>query len=373
MKHLIYLGLFLLAWPAFGENPEVPKPEAAADIPLSEVGELPQVTEVDSSPIGLMYLKLKNGQNYVVPDDPLTPEQKETFGRMSAEDQAAFRTNRAEYLQTLLKILDKGRLPAGFVSAAASKVWALYRRAIQNVIGEPDVDKPSMGERGRRAIQSVLRLADSQLWDKAPVVARANEVGITFEAGAGGGVAVGSYGLYGTTGFGLAVNLNRRDKFVSVEFYQDVERLERAIPFTAGVAVYGALLGNLNHNDWTEPARIEAGEGLSGVGPIMGTFTSESLRVGLGQGVGITPPIVSEIVVVQTKLHRVPWFKIGVSPNVPGYVRVKSAAPQALGAIASGIVQAPGKVFSLIRKGCSGLFGLMQPPPAHADARWYGM
>ncbi len=376
MRRLLYiLSIFatLAATNGFAENPSNgPVPDASAEIALSEMGELPLAVPVEADKTNLLYLKLPNGQNYLLPDDPLTPSQKETFSLMTEADREAFRAHRLEYLQMLLKVIDKARYPAGFAAAGWDKVAALYRKAFKGATGEQDIDKPTMGERGRRAIQYALRLADSQLWDKAPVVANSNEVGLTLEFGAGGGVAVGKYGLYGTTGFGFGFNLDRKNKFVSFEFYQDVEILEKAIPFTAGVAVYGALLGNLNHNDWEAPSRITRGEGLSGVGPVMGTFTSDSLRAGFGLGVGISPPIVSDLVVIETKLARVPWFKIGVSPYAPGYVRVKSGAVPAVRALASGVVSAPKKLFQMVKSGCFGLFSLVQPVPAGSDARWFG-
>ncbi len=377
MKHVFFVVLFLacalpLKARAEGEEGAL-KPEAEAVLPTAELGELAEVTTSEEpNHTTLLHLTLKNGQRYILPDDPLTPEQRETYARLTEAERVAFKERRSEYLKVLLNVLDKGRLPAGFISAAGKKVSGKFRVAFGKATGEPEIDKPTLSERGRRAIQTVIRLADSQLWDQAPMVAHSNEVGVTFEIGTGGGFAAGTRGWYGTTAFALAVNLDRKQKFVSLEFYQDIERLERAIPFTAGVAVYGAIMGNIIHNDWNKPTYIESGRSISGPGPILGTQTSESLRLGIGKAIGITPPGVSELAVITSKLTRIPWFRVGVSPMVPGYVRVKSGVVPAARMLASGLAAAPRATFSLLRGLCSTALSFFKAPPPGVDPRWYG-
>lgn len=370
MRYLLPILLLLAAIAKAEGGNDVPKPDGAVEMPVSELGEMPTVVAEPK----VIELTLKNGQRYIVPDEPLTEAQRLIYGEMKAEDQAAFRKTRLEYLQLLLKVLDKGRMPAGMLSAGKDAFFASMGRLFRRSTGEEEPKPPKLtwSERGRNAIEYVLRLADAQLWEQAPMLARSNEVGFTFEIGAGGGLAVGKYGLYGTTAFALAVNLDRRNKFVSLEFYQDVERLERAIPFTAGVAVYAAVTGNVNHHDWSDPSAIEHGESISGPGPLVGTKTPKSLRLGVGRGIGIAPPFLGDIAMIQTKLTRIPWLRIGVSPNVPGFFRMKTAVVPAVKAVVGMAVQAPVQAFKLVKKGCELIWSYFRPPPERADARWYG-
>lgn len=358
--------IFILAWALFVPIPRqafaAGTPDVSAVLTVEDLGAEPEVemqTPRDSTRV--LYLRTRGGTTYLLPDEPNTPSNQAIFERMSGDDQDRFRAARLGYLRRALWVLHLARYPAGAGSSIKAKICGLVRSLFAS--DSEVAASPGMGEKGRRAIQEMLRSVDNLLWASAPVLAHPNEAGITFIVSKGGGLMVDRLGLGGYNDFMLSFTLNRRDRAVAVELVQDLERMRRALPLFAGVGIFFGVLITVNNYDWNRASLTERAETLSGPWVLAGSASATSLRVGGGWGPSLHIPVVGDLNVAQGEAFRITWFRVGLSPRFLGLVKV--------GGLLGAVVNAPLNAVKVVGRTCARLLGSFTPPE-HSDPRWYG-
>ncbi len=231
----------------------------------------------------------KAGSLYWLPNGPTTEEQKATFDTLSPSSQESFRKNRELLIAKAARGLDKA--------------FSINR------------------------VQKTLDAIDAHLWTNAAVISGANELGVSVEAGVSGGLLVNKTGWFGITGPAVTLAADRENKGLVLEFYQDLVRTRRALPFEVGASVFAGVLLSANRNDWKTPLRVESGQGFCSFGAA-GCVTENNLRLGISEGIGVGFPPVS---VITNDVYRVPILRVGVFRQPP-YVKFQVIGKAQLGA-----------------------------------------
>ncbi len=241
------------------------------------------------------------------------------FTGLPEEEKQMFLLKRQRFLEACAKGLGLTKYGIGFGAVTKDKITYLIKRT-------PARQTP-LRERAEDIIRGMLASIDRQIFDSAPVIARANEFGIML---AGGVEALG--GSYGKGGggildLGISIGYNVDNKALVIQIFRDVETYQSSISKWVGLA--GAVM-----KAGPYAANMRAGQlsenGTSFYPPMVPGFQMKAENfVAFGFSTGLTwpPSPLGDLLTYTTRLDHSRLLRITVSPLLLGFVRVSTTLP----------------------------------------------
>lgn len=259
---------------------------------------------------------MKDGFQYEVLAPTEESDLIRNFSALSPSTQKLFLEKRRILLKGIASALHGIKTPIG--------VWRkVIRPHLDWLYGKSKPlpsPKTKFKETGYQTVSEILKGLDEQLWSKPEAVSRADEYGVALELGVSGGAKAGKRGFYGIAGVGLMASVDPLERAVSLELFGDLESAQRATPFYAGAGLFSTLMGTALSTNWNQPLRSESGCAFCTLG-MVGLLSDRYLAAGLSKELGLGFP---GAVLMESKISRVPFLKIGVSPRWKGFVRWQS-------------------------------------------------
>lgn len=260
------IALSLTGAPVYGEE-ETATSQAGTPIQTAPTTLVTGQVEGEAVPFQILAGSGKSQRAYSIMAGPATEAQQAIYDRLSEEEKRAFEYKRLTTLKLLAGALNHMPRLVGFVSATGKLLNTPIgvRKKTDGPRGPPAENAlpASLRDRGYRAIQALLLNVDSQLFDRAPVIANMNEYGFAAFGGLGTGAMVGSKGWGEGHGLGLYFGYSPNLKQLTLELYWGREEMQRAtVALKPPAAVLKLMVSGFRRRDEGESPIVTYARGL---------------------------------------------------------------------------------------------------------------
>jgi len=283
------------------------------------------------------------------PSYSLDPQQYQ-LNRLHVEPDLmqSFLQNRETILKGLARVLSFGRLGFGVGSLVKNKVKQMVGRGgdthpIEELTGESV--RNGIGERGRVAVEGILRSVDTKLWQESRRVAEANEFGAMASVGTIAEGGARSKGVGGSFSIGISFAYNVKQKALVFDIYRQTERFQKSLAAVGLVGVLPKVGFFLAGTPEGAAHRPRSGYSFYPPGaPGYMEVTNSHYSAGFSTSLSLPPPPIVDLFTYTNSTHRVSMLRITISPILPGFVRVS------IGGLPEGVSWALQKTENLLQE-----------------------
>lgn len=267
-------------------------------------------------------------------EKPLTEVDQTAYQSMPDADQRSFQMKRFMFLKATESALMKVNWTLGMGSLVGEKLVFIKDKVKEAVTGQDKVEQAvfdnmqeTFRQRSLRIVGNILKSIDKNLWEKAPVISKSNEFGLSVAAGIQALGGVGTKGYGGILDLGMSFGYHTETRSLVFQIFLDREKFKSTLMkavFIAGVVGKGGVY-IANQSDSTKaPSR----KGESFYPPMIPGFqstTPELVNFGGSSGLTWPPSPLGDVLTYTTDLSNDAILRITVSPIMKGFVRVSTA------------------------------------------------
>jgi len=251
------------------------------------------------------------------------------FHKLGAKKET-FLSKREYILTSTAKALQMMKYGIGIGSVIGEKLTYITHK-VRGKTSERK-ERRSLSQRAQAVINALLQALDRKLWSSARVIADYNEVHFFIAPGvfAFGGKKTETEAGRVVTGWGggyslvLNFGFNREKRGLVFEIVREVEVFRDTIlprVFLAG----GAINLGLSFRVREDHALVDVGDRYKPpAAPLTTTDGERMLMISSGPALTVPPPPFGDAVTNTNSLENAPIFRVLLSPNIKGWVRVHS-------------------------------------------------
>lgn len=330
MKTRLFLNLNLLAltvllgsFSSFAQNSSLPTPDQD---PQFEPG---QKVEVEAPKTALTegHFVIQSGSStYSFKILPENPELQKSLDGMSEGDLIAFQKKRQNLLAKAAASLNAVKYSYGIGALTKDGLVFLKEKIHPSPEEQSKEDARVKGlhARSTQVTQSILTSIDSQLLAQAPLVAHANEYGMTLNLGFAALAGTNQKPFGGLFDLGFSLTYNEDTRTLVFQLYRNVEAFKStSTGFTSyiGLAVKAGVL-LYNRAPGTELSSLKGSTLYPPAVPGYWTRSTNMFSSGFSSGLGLPPPPFDNLLTYTNSIDHRTIVRISVSPLVKGFIRI---------------------------------------------------
>lgn len=244
----------------------------------------------------------------------------EEFEKLTPQEQEKFQKIRMKVLAMVAKSLHHSRLALG----AGMLIGDSFQFLKAKLKGQAFHFEPR-AERRQKMIQSVLTSLDYRLFNQAPLVINANEMGFVLSVGAIQINGVKSRGWGGMLELGLIIAYNKETKSLVIENFIAPEKFVKSMGVVSVLGVNGKMgFFMANRVRGQETATRYTESFYPPAIPMFAGNGSKQFAFGLSSGIGFPPPPLADLLTFTNSHQETVTLRIEISRAVKGFVRLKT-------------------------------------------------
>ncbi|GIL16745.1 MAG: hypothetical protein BroJett040_04960 [Oligoflexia bacterium] len=278
--------------------------------------------------------ELRSLKTLVWSEQPFSQIDTATYEGMEDKDKFNFQTNRYLFLKATETALLKVNWTLGMGSLVGEKL-VFVKDKVKSALSKEEKQEQTafenmqetFRERSHRVVRNVIKALDRNLWEKAPVISRSNEFGVSAAVGIQALGGVGEKGWGRIIDLGLSFGYHKETKSLVFQIFLDREKFKSTMMkavFIAGVVgKAGVYIANQKDSSQA-PSR----KGESFYPPMIPGFqstTPELVNFGGSSGLTWPPSPLGDMMTYTTTLDNDALLRITISPIMKGFVRISSA------------------------------------------------
>jgi hypothetical protein len=320
---MLILTLLLSSRSSFAQNLTPPTPDQD---PQFEPG---QKVEVEAPKIALSdgHFIIRSGlSTYTFKIIPEDPELQKNLDSMSESDLFAFQKKRQNLLTISAASLNAIKYSYGI--GALTKDGLVFLK--EKIRPSPkDQSKEAarvkgLSARSTQVTQALLSSIDRQLLTQAPLVARANEYGMTLNMGFAALAGTNQKPFGGLFDLGFSLTYNEDTRTLVFQLYRNVEAFKNtSTGFTSyiGLATKAGIL-LYNRAPGTELSSLKGSTFYPPAVPGYLTRSTSMISSGFSSGLGFPPPPLGDLLTYTNSIDHRTIVRISVSPLIKGFIRI---------------------------------------------------